>query len=571
MTEMTMTEKMNREGAKEGLKILAHFDEITKNPGQVSEALLMKLLADNADTEYGRKYGFSRIHSISDYQKALPIITYDDIDADVERMKAGEENILISYHYRHMNETSGTVGKQKAVPLTDQQSAVFMKYNNQYANGIVAQYFGDECMKSRIFTPSEGNHRDLPCGVTIGCASSIMAEALKGGYEPYSSMMKALYTSPVEAMQPGPDVNTRYIHVRFAMMDKDLAGIIGGFMSNLIHLMTYIHDNYELLIDDIEKGTIDDSIEMPAERRESLLKKIQPMPERAAELREIFKDGPDICFMPLIWPKMKYIYAVGGDGFAVYDDNMRTHFHGGRIHNIYAGITASEGLWSVPAGVDDQDSILVPDSAFMEFQPVEYGDDFSHITTIDKLELGKTYELVITNLCGFYRYRMSDAIKVTGFYNKTPKVQFMYRVNKTINMACEKTTEAMLKITAENTAKELGFGLLDYEVYADTSAVPGRYIFMIETYDEKRFSIPKEELDRVVLEKLCEANPEFKECYEEHLIQAPDAYFEQPETQLLFRDKMIYKGASAQQLKPVHVIGNEEQRKFFMIMRELDE
>ena len=65
-------------------------------------------------------------------------------------------------------------------------------------------------------------------------------------------------------------------------------------------MFEYIDKNYELLIDDIEKGTISESISLPEDCRESLQKKIKPMPERAAVLREIFKDGPNLQYIPLI-------------------------------------------------------------------------------------------------------------------------------------------------------------------------------------------------------------------------------------------------------------------------------
>jgi hypothetical protein len=39
----------------------------------------------------------------------------------------------------------------------------------------------------------------------------------------------------------------------------------------------------------------------------------------------------------------------------------------------------------------------------------------------------KIYEVVITNSSGLYRYRMGDMIRVVGFHNKAPIVEFMYR------------------------------------------------------------------------------------------------------------------------------------------------
>lgn len=352
-------------------------------------------------------------------------------------------------------------------------------------------------------------------------------------------------------------------------MEKNIVGIIASLYSLIVIFMNYIYNNYEILINDIEKGTIDSSIMLPDDVRESLLEKIEPMPERAEELREIFKNGPDIPFMPLIWPKLQYIVGIGTGDLSNYDKILKEQFHGGKIHSIYMGIQSSEGLWSVSRAVDDINSILVPDSSFMEFLDLDYGDDFSKCVTIDKLEVGKIYQIVVTSFVGLYRYRMNDCVKVTGFYNKTSTVEFMYRVNNTINMVAEKTTEIMFKRAVEETLDEFDLTLKDYEVYADFSTIPGQYVVMIETDDEKRFSISREELSKVYLEKLCKINPRFEMKYDMDYLQAPDVYFEKPGAQILFKEKMDVEGSGGSQFKPVHIIRTSEQAEFFLNLREL--
>jgi len=554
----------NKRAADAGMEAMKYFNEVeSKNPGKISEELLLGIINDNKDTEYGKKYDFANIKSIKDYQKKVPIITYADIDDYIERMAEGEKNVLTAYPFDHMNETSGTVGKKKKVPLTDRQQAVYLKYNRQMCDALMSQKLDQKYMEGRAFCTSEGNLHRSKVGITIGCASAKMAECIQGGNKVVAEMFKMMFTSPIEATAPGPGSNTKYLHTRFALMDKDLTGIVCGFYGNLVHLMTYIAENYELLIKDIENGTIDESIELPDDARASLKEKIKPMPERAAELKKLFAKGSDFPFMRRVWPKLTYISGVGGDGFSCYDELLKNRFYEGHIDNVYAGITASEGLWSIPFELNNKDSVLAPGAAFMEFQPVENGDDFSDIKTIDELEQGKVYELVITNLAGFYRYRMSDAVMVTGKYNETPTVQFMYRVNKTININCEKTTEFALRKACEDTAKELDFDLDDYCIYPNTDIVPGRYEFYIETRSDKRFTITQDELADCLLKHLCEANKEYQECYEEDLLGKLTAKFLQPETHMLYRDLAIMKGASPSQLKPVRVIGDEQQRKFF--------
>jgi hypothetical protein len=563
--EKSNTFYANEQSSKQGVDARREFEEETKHPMERTTELLMKLLQDNKDTEYGKKYDFANIHTVEEYQQKVPVIEYDNVAEYLERMMDGERNILTAYDYNHFNETSGTVGAPKVVPMTDKQSDVFAKYNNLHIYGILGEKIDADWMNGRGFCTSSGNCKTLPSGLTVGEASAKMADYIKGGKDALDSMIRTVYTSPIEGLNPEHGVDTKYVHTRFALMDREVRGIVTGFYSVIVLFLRYIEDNIDVLIEDIEKGTISDNIDMPDGVRESLLKKIEPMPERAAELREIFKDGTDFPWVKKVWPNFSYITGAGGDGFEVYDRIIKEHFTGGGIDNIYSGITASEGLWSVPAGINDFDSILAPGASFVEFLPVEAGSDFSKCVTLDKLEEGKIYELIITNLSGFYRYRMSDAVKVTGFYNKTPKVQFMYRVNRTINLAEEKTTEKALQITVENVCKEMGIDLADFSVYPNTDVVPNRYDFLIEPMKEiKKFDM--EALKECVFKYLIEANPVYFDCYDDNWLAKPEVYFLQPETSLLYRDMMVFKGASLNQLKPVRVIMNERQRRFFFAL-----
>ena len=145
----------------------------------------------------------------------------------------------------------------------------------------------------------------------------------------------------------------------------------------------------------------------------------------------------------------------------------------------------------------------------------------------------------------------------------------MFRVNKTINVAGEKTTESMLERVAEDTLDEFDLSLRDYEICTDFSQVPGKYVVMIESDDEKRFSISREELSKVYMEKLCEVNPEFKRMYGLNYVGEPEVYFEKPGAQIMFKEKMDAQSISDSQFKPVHIIRTGEQKEFFLGLREL--
>ena len=118
--------------------------------------------------------------------------------------------------------------------------------------------------------------------------------------------------------------------------------------------------------------------------------------------------------VPKLWPHAQFLTGVGSGGFKVYADKIKEKYMGEKIARYFTGINASEGMISVPYRLNDEKSVPVPDSMFYEFLPTDADDDFSKIVTIDQLETGKEYEVIVTNLSGFYRYRMRDAVKIAG-------------------------------------------------------------------------------------------------------------------------------------------------------------
>ena len=82
------------------------------------ETRLRSILDRNADTEYGRKYGFGEVGSIADYRRRVPISGPTDYEAAWKRIAAGERGVLFADPVDAYGLSSGTTGAPKAVPLT---------------------------------------------------------------------------------------------------------------------------------------------------------------------------------------------------------------------------------------------------------------------------------------------------------------------------------------------------------------------------------------------------------------------------------------------------------------------
>jgi len=131
----------------------------------------------------------------------------------------------------------------------------------------------------------------------------------------------------------------------------------------------------------------------------------------------------------------------------------------------------------------------------------------------------------------------------------------------------EKTTEVALQAAAENTAKELGFELIDFSMYPDTEASPVRYSYFMELGKVPE-GLRAKEIRYVLERKLAEANPSMGEKVQNGKCGATKLNILEPESYMLYRDLMLNKGVASGQLKPVRIISNELQRKFFFGLTE---
>ena len=71
---------------------------------------------------------------------------------------------------------------------------------------------------------------------------------------------------------------------------------------------------------------------------------------------------------------------------------------------------------------------------------------------------------------------------------------------------------------------------------------------------------------RIKQPRMREANGEFAGYVDTGRLNKPVAHWLLPESGMLYRDMLVHRGASANQTKPVRVITNEQQRKFFFAL-----
>lgn len=542
---------------------LAEVRHYTKDPMKAQRMTLRKILRRNKNCELGKKYNFKDIKTIEDYQKMVPLSSYEDYAPYVERMIHNKEkNLMFTGRNVRYCSSSGSVGKPKILPkgvkdLWNMQCIGFSctvatAYHHLKKHGVrMPPQMGPIVL---ILT----GHR-LEDGKMCNGAGQVPLTYLK-------PITPFFCTSPTSLLYPEHEdlIDTSYLQLRFALENRKVS-YIGALVITLgTTMFDYLEENWEMLCDDIEKGIINPNIKITPDLKKEYSKKLKPNPKRAAELRKEFEKGFETPIAPRIWPRLTWAYGMIGSNLKVYVEKFRRSVGNIPLHNM--GFAAAEGFFSMVTELDVDDGVLLPQCLFFEFLPLddddEDGNDEVTPLLIDQLEIGKKYEIVVSNFSGLYRYRMEDVVQVTRMFNNTPQIEFLYRRNLGMNIANEKTTTEMVDMAAKQTAEEMGNEFVGHSLYADYSTNPPRYCMLAEPVK------PVSEEDRQkYIDILDEKFKAFNEKYFKYrrwgMINRPEVLFLKPKTYWDYREMLRGQGKVLNQIKPVTIINSEERCEFF--------
>jgi len=528
------------------------------NAVEVNRNLLMQIVRDNENTEYGKKYHFNEIHSIEDYKRLVPFSTFDNYAEYIERMvDKGEKGLITNYKVVQYAETSGSVGVPKKIPVTDKSMKIYANYTISRVTALANEYYKDKTGHGlaigRGFNQLEIVDRTLPDGTPLGNISGSAAKS-------YKLLFPYYLTSPIPVLYPKRYMPMVYLKLRYALVDKDMSFMFSVFMSNLVDMMAMLEKDWKLIVDDIRYGTFNDAFNVPKESQDELLAYSKPDPKRADELEKEFEKGFDDPIIPRIWPKMCFVSTIGTGGFAAYTERMRRYL--GTIPIDFSIYGASEGMFAAATHIEEPQFALLCDSCFYEFVPAGAPAEETKTLNIDELEIGKDYEIIITNLCGFYRYRIKDVVTCLGYEGQSPKITFAYRLSQLLDIAGDKITESMMDDTIKRTGDEIGSQIIDYCVYINRDISPSHYEFLIEPVTP--LDVTKcDEYCKILERHLSEINPVYEECLDTNEIAHAKLFIQEAQTHAFWRDIKVMKGASNNQVKPVRVLDTPMKKNFF--------
>jgi hypothetical protein len=411
------------------------FKKHSRQPESHQLDILRRLLSDNRDTEYGQKYGFDQITDHREYWTRVPLVRYDDIQDHILKMARGESGVLTHATINLLEPSGGSSGGVKYIPYTSPLSAEFRAGIQSWIFNLFANK-PSLLAGSAYWSISPVNEIPQIPGATIPI-----------GFNADSEYLSPLARRVMDQVLCVPTVVStikhidafRYVTLFYLLSARNLRLISVWNPTFLSLLLEALKDNWDDLLEDLEKGRIRHQVQCPAHILESLNSTLRPNPKRALELRRLGPEEPG-----LIWPDLRLI-SCWMDGAAEHfakklqaDSFPHVSFQG-------KGLLATEGILSFPL-IGKLGAVLSIDSHFYEFLPLDqHGEEVETDPRMaHQLEKGKQYTVVITTGGGLYRYRLDDIVEVTDTYNALPCFRFISKTDQFSDRFGEKLSEGFV-------------------------------------------------------------------------------------------------------------------------------
>lgn len=321
--------------------------------------VLQHLVTQAQYTEFGRKYSFSRLFTVKDFKKRIPIHEYNDLKTYIGRMMKGEENILWNTPINWFAKSSGTTSdKSKFIPISEES---LKEIHFKASKDLLTNYY-------KNFPES-----DLLTGKSLVVGGSHQVNNLEEDIQ-YGDLSAVL-------MQNTP---------------------FWGHWIRTPELSIALLDEWENKIEQLAANTIHENVTS-----------IAGVPTWTILLIKRVLEISNKKTLKEVWPNLE-LYVHGGVSFTPYREQLNRLI--GAPINYLETYNASEGFFAAQNMPDDEGMLLYTDHGiFYEFLPVEeYKKSNARTVGLGQVELNKNYALVISTNGGLWRYLVGDTVQFTS-------------------------------------------------------------------------------------------------------------------------------------------------------------
>jgi len=326
--------------------------EWASKPVETQNKVFQMLISKAKDTVFGQDHKFGQITSHSDFVQAVPIMDYEELIPYINRVKAGELNILWPGKPLYFAKTSGTTSGVKYIPITKDSVPNHVASARNAVFSYIHETGKSAFLDQKLIFLSGSPEMEMVNGIHVGRLSGIVNHHVP----------KWLRTNQM------PSYTTNCIEDWETKLDK----IIDETLPERMSLISGIPPWVQMYFDKIQERT-------------------------GKQIKDVF---PDFS-----------LFVYGGVNFEPYRKKLFESI-GKPIDSIEL-FPASEGFFAYQDSQTEEGMLLLLNHGiFYEFIPVEeYGTPNATRLTIGEVEVGKNYALIVSTNAGLWAYSIGDTIK----------------------------------------------------------------------------------------------------------------------------------------------------------------
>jgi len=366
------------------------FAQALEEPRKAQKIVQQGILNRLVQSDYGKSLN---VQSIADWYR-IPIVEYQPIEPWIEKQKETQVSLLTSEPILFYEKTSGSCGTAKWIPYTKSLRASFNSMFCVWAHDLIVH--GSKFSTGKLYfciSPQLGE-------VTANAGLEDDSEYLDGWLRWF---LRPFLISPLGINRlDDPEVFKQRLSL--ALLKEENLEIISIWSPSFLKvLLDYIQEHQKQLYTQLRN-------QISSQRSQLLLKSEIPWRE--------------------IWPHLKLISCWDSVHSADQATFLRSLFPGVMVQG--KGLLATEAPMTIPL-IEAQGCVPVLNEVFFEFE-----DEAGKIHVLHELEIGKVYEIILSQKGGLYRYRIGDRVRVTHFYKATPCLEFRGRTEATSDLVGEK-------------------------------------------------------------------------------------------------------------------------------------
>lgn len=384
-----------------------------KNAVKAQQDTLLKIVAAAKNTAFGKDHKFASIKNYADFKRLVPIKDYEQLRPYIDRVVAGEKDVMWKGKPKYFAKTSGTTSGIKYIPI----SKASMPEHIKAARNALLTYVHET-----------------------------------GNVDFIDGKMIFLQGSPVMSKKNGINVGR---------LSGIVANLVPAYLqkNRLPSYATNCIEDWEEKVDAIVEETIHENM--------TLISGIPPWVQMYFDRLTEKSGGKKIKD---IFPGFK-LFVYGGVNFEPYRAKIEQSI--GRKIDAIETYPASEGFIAYQDEQNNKGLLLLASAGiFYEFIPAdEFYNDHPTRLSLGEIELDTNYVLVLNTNAGLWGYVIGDTIK---FVSKDPyRIVVTGRIKHFISAFGEHVIGEEVEHALLSVANEEGVGITEFTVAPQVNPAVG--------------------------------------------------------------------------------------------------